>query len=296
MTAHHIRNRSSQVFKATCAVPARNRWCLTGTPIQNCLDDYGALLSFLAVPPFETKSKFDFWIATPFKDQKPGALEKLQDLIRVTCLRRTKRLVKDTVDLPSFSERVQVVQFHPRDREIYNFFKQRTSQIAARSLKAGSPELEGLEDTNIISLLNFLRLVCNHGEDLLLTGALKAWKARDSALIDWEMMLSNKQWCEVCNAELKISSSPMSSSPSSRGQQLVCSSCASSSEGYEALEDEGTPAIIPASHQSPSFGRPNIRTTGSLTQPSAKIEALLKNLHQEQRPANHPDPGIVTKR
>ncbi|KAI5923344.1 P-loop containing nucleoside triphosphate hydrolase protein [Camillea tinctor] len=44
---HHIRNRESQVFMACCQVRAQYRWCLTGTPIQNSLDDYGALLSFL---------------------------------------------------------------------------------------------------------------------------------------------------------------------------------------------------------------------------------------------------------
>lgn len=36
--------------KACADLGAANRWCLTGTPIQNCLDDLFAQLRFLRVP------------------------------------------------------------------------------------------------------------------------------------------------------------------------------------------------------------------------------------------------------
>ncbi|KAF2191078.1 hypothetical protein K469DRAFT_746516 [Zopfia rhizophila CBS 207.26] len=79
--AHHIRNRSSQIFKAACAIDSRYRWCLTGTPIHNSLDDYGALLSFIRVPPFTEKTMFDFWITSPIRHARPYSMRRLQDLL-----------------------------------------------------------------------------------------------------------------------------------------------------------------------------------------------------------------------
>ena len=88
--AHHIRNRSSQIFKAVSSIRSRYRWCLTGTPIHNSLDDYGALLSFLGVHPFREQRVFDFWITKPLRDNKPYSWIRIKDLIKTTCLRANK--------------------------------------------------------------------------------------------------------------------------------------------------------------------------------------------------------------
>ncbi|XDG06032.1 hypothetical protein ABKA04_005647 [Annulohypoxylon sp. FPYF3050] len=48
--AHEIRNRTTKQFQAIASISASHRWCLTGTPIQNSLDDLGALVSFLKNP------------------------------------------------------------------------------------------------------------------------------------------------------------------------------------------------------------------------------------------------------
>ena len=45
--AHSIKNPKTAVFKACAELKAHHRWCLTGTPIQNHLNDCHALLRFL---------------------------------------------------------------------------------------------------------------------------------------------------------------------------------------------------------------------------------------------------------
>jgi SNF2 family DNA or RNA helicase len=253
--AHHIRNRSSQIFKATCAITAQNRWCLTGTPIHNSLDDYGALLSFLGVPPFETKSMFDFWIATPFKEQRSWSLDRLQSLIRATCLRRTKKLVNDSLKLPPYSERVETIELPYQDRELYNFFKQRTSMIAAGLHKTGTNKVDGLKDTNIISLINFLRLICNHGKELLPRSALDAWESRDSSSIEWEVMQSGRETCETCNAELEQPDFTASYN-SNLDCEHICSSCASPGVCVEMGEEDIIPTHTPTISPSSNLGPP----------------------------------------
>ncbi|KAH8586237.1 SNF2 family N-terminal domain-containing protein [Bisporella sp. PMI_857] len=48
--AHIIRNSSTKQFKAVTNLSANIRWCMTGTPVQNSLEDLGSLIKFLRVP------------------------------------------------------------------------------------------------------------------------------------------------------------------------------------------------------------------------------------------------------
>lgn len=56
--AHCIKNPTTLVSRACCALQAERRWCVTGTPIQNSLQDIYALLKFLRHEPW---SESAFW-------------------------------------------------------------------------------------------------------------------------------------------------------------------------------------------------------------------------------------------
>lgn len=51
--AHQVRNYKSQTSIAVCALPAKSRWALTGTPVHNKELDLYALLKFLRCSPFD---------------------------------------------------------------------------------------------------------------------------------------------------------------------------------------------------------------------------------------------------
>ena len=54
---HIIRNPQTQLTKTMWDLEASRRWVLTGTPIQNRLDDLWSLIRFLRLKPFDDK----FW-------------------------------------------------------------------------------------------------------------------------------------------------------------------------------------------------------------------------------------------
>jgi len=50
--AHSIKTRTTGVAKATFALQANYKWCLSGTPVQNRIGEFFSLLRFLDVRPF----------------------------------------------------------------------------------------------------------------------------------------------------------------------------------------------------------------------------------------------------
>ncbi|KAM7189881.1 SNF2 family N-terminal domain containing protein [Rhypophila sp. PSN 637] len=205
--AHHIRTRSTDLFQAACDLEAPFRWCLTGTPIHNSLGDYASLVSFVGVEPFASKSAFDRWIAAPLKCHGKENLRNLEHLVKATCLCRTKeQLVRQdpSLCLPSRTEKVEWIDLSPDDREIYEFFKARTAKIAAQ-MGTGTRLAPAKErGQNIICLVNFLRLICGHGQALLPSSAADTWKSRDTEAIDWQMMktVNEKEYlCRECGRQ-----------------------------------------------------------------------------------------------
>jgi SNF2 family DNA or RNA helicase len=57
--AHIIRNHKSKVFKGCSELKADIRWAMTGTPIQNSINDLVSIFKFLHVPQLSIQSDFD---------------------------------------------------------------------------------------------------------------------------------------------------------------------------------------------------------------------------------------------
>jgi len=66
--AHNIRNRGTKAFKACVALSSRFRWALTGTPIQNKVEDVHSLFEFVRARPLDDVRIFRQAIAQPIRN------------------------------------------------------------------------------------------------------------------------------------------------------------------------------------------------------------------------------------
>ena len=272
--AHHIRNRSTKIFHAAFELQAKYRWCLTGTPIHNSLDDFGALLSFIGVDSVMDKAKLDFWIASPIKKRQPESMQRLQDLVRATCLRRTKRSAAVSFELPKTVQKTELVKLVGEDQDLYDIFQQKTAEIAAGMDKDKSERAKPrmARDGNMLALMNFLRLICDHGKDLLPFKALKICEgAGKLSSLDWAALRTLRKTCHVCGAEVE----EVGSSPSDDSSRFTCTTC------LTVNEEDNTGRL------STFLPVPTTKWTGSVTaaetlQPYAKVRCLLKNLYKER--------------
>ncbi|KAI0009724.1 SNF2 family N-terminal domain-containing protein [Xylariaceae sp. FL0662B] len=161
--AHMIREQSTLQFKAICRLQANRRWAVTGTPVQNKLDDLAALLAFLRLKPFDEKGKFTQFITAPFKVCDPEIVPKLRVLVDSVTLRR----LKDKIDLPPRTDQIIRLDFSPAERKLYSLFE-KNAQDKVQVLAAGKEKMIGGKTyIHILQSILRLRLISAHGRDLL---------------------------------------------------------------------------------------------------------------------------------
>lgn len=161
--AHMIREQSTLQFKAICRLQASRRWAVTGTPVQNKLEDLAALLAFLRIKPFDDRTKFNQYIVAPFKLCDPNIVPKLRILVDTMTLRRQK----DKINLPKRHDMIVKLQFSSDERRMYDAFE-KDAQVRVNVL-AGQRErmVGGKTYIHILQAILRLRLFCSGGKHLL---------------------------------------------------------------------------------------------------------------------------------
>jgi SWI/SNF-related matrix-associated actin-dependent regulator of chromatin subfamily A3 len=154
--AHDIRNRSTKQFQAVSSLSAEHRWCLTGTPIQNSLDDLGALTTFLKVPILEHAPTFRKFISTPITSGSKGRFQNLQLLLQTVCLRRTRELL----NLPEPIPKIRRLSLAPHEQTEY---KDLLCRCRVDIDMAVSGQRKGKINSTVLESLLKLRLYCNNG-------------------------------------------------------------------------------------------------------------------------------------
>ena len=202
-------------------------------------------------------------------------------MVRATCLRRTKSLNSALFNLPQRSEKAELIDLSPKDRELYNFFKLKTAQIVSElsQRQPGAGKADQKKGTNILTLINFLRRICDHGEDLLPSSALEVWKTRSSSLSNWQMMRIFRARCDICGVYVdEVNTSP-SIDLEYQCQHSICPECTLRGQKDKLLEGVSCPKCI---NDITSEGDKILQSPRKPIQPSAKIEKLIQNLRQEQ--------------
>ncbi|KAK0619845.1 SNF2 family N-terminal domain-containing protein [Immersiella caudata] len=162
--AHMIREQNTLAFKSICRLQASRRWAVTGTPVQNKLEDLASLLAFLRLKPFDERSKFVQYIITPFKNADPEIVPKLRVLIDTITIRR----LKDKINLPKRTDEIVRLDFTENERTIYDWFNRNTVERVRVLTGQGSQErIAGKAMIHILRSILQLRLICAHGKDLL---------------------------------------------------------------------------------------------------------------------------------
>eukprot|EP00049_Salpingoeca_infusionum_P010858 m.187068 g.187068 ORF g.187068 m.187068 type:complete len:390 (-) comp14767_c6_seq6:1121-2290(-) len=161
--AHLIKNRLTTGAKACFALHSDRRWCLTGTPIQNRLDDMFSLIKFLRIEPFCLWGHWQRHIQGLFATDEDAAVQRLQELLQPMLLRRTKNtLDKDgnpILVLPSSNATVVELELDDAEREFYTAIRTR-SNSRFREMQATGNVLA--KYSSILELLLRLRQACDH--------------------------------------------------------------------------------------------------------------------------------------
>ncbi|KAI1128500.1 SNF2 family N-terminal domain-containing protein [Nemania abortiva] len=154
--AHMIRRRETTLYEGASQISAKFRWCLTGTPIQNHLEDIGSLLAFLRVKELENKAAFNKYIITPFERDFTLAAKNFAFLLDSLCLRRTQ----DLLHLPDITEKYHYVTLTQDERLQYDESMNKMAKYIRDkvSLKSGKRDPFGIFQVKLQ-----LRLLCNHG-------------------------------------------------------------------------------------------------------------------------------------
>jgi SNF2 family DNA or RNA helicase len=166
--AHAIRSGKTKQALAVYSLEAQRRWAVTGTPVQNRLDDLGALFRFLRLKPFSDKAGFNTHIVSPFKAADPDVVPKLQLLVGSLTLRRLK---EGNVVLPPRSDQIVRLQFSEDERKLHEWFEQESAR-QVNAVTSGE-KIGGAVYARILKAILNLRLICAHGRDLLGDDALK---------------------------------------------------------------------------------------------------------------------------
>ncbi|KAM7485213.1 hypothetical protein LguiA_001222 [Lonicera macranthoides] len=88
--AHTIKSSRTQGAQAAFKLSSHCRWCLTGTPLQNNLEDLYSLLCFLHVEPWCNWAWWNKLIQRPYENGDQRGLKLIKAILRPLMLRRTK--------------------------------------------------------------------------------------------------------------------------------------------------------------------------------------------------------------
>jgi superfamily II DNA or RNA helicase len=155
--AQHIKNRGTRNAKSVKMIQAVHRLILTGTPIENALEELWSLMDFLMPGFLGSYERFVEQYIRVSRESHTQNMEYLKRKVAPFILRRMKEDVLK--DLPPVSEIVYHCQLSKEQQELYRSYAQ-----SARDELVKLVEKEGFDKVQIhvLATLTRLKQICCH--------------------------------------------------------------------------------------------------------------------------------------
>lgn len=156
--AQYIKNSSSQNARTVKLIRANTRYALTGTPMENSLEELWSIFDFVMPGMLLTHQKFRTLYEIPIvKDQNRTVQKRLINRIKPFILRRMKTEV--LTELPDKIESKYSIDLLAEQKELYLATLEQTRKDIHSEIKN-----EGLQKSHIkiFAALIRLRQLCNH--------------------------------------------------------------------------------------------------------------------------------------
>jgi SNF2 family DNA or RNA helicase len=163
--AQDVKNPQTKRARSLRALSARRRVAMTGTPIENRLNELWAIMDILNPGLLGSREWFNRTFAQPIEVEKDeAALERLRAVVRPFILRRAKDEPEVELDLPPIRVEKDYCKLTVEQASLYQ-----------ATVDRWFPRIESHEDRfgrrgAVLAMLGHLKQVCNHPEMLMHTG------------------------------------------------------------------------------------------------------------------------------
>jgi hypothetical protein len=152
--AQAIKNPDSQVSRAAYALKAHFPVALSGTPLENRLEELWSMFHFSHRGLLSGRSQFRDRYSLPIEQGNKKKLAELREKTKPFILRRLKREVAP--ELPPRTDMVLEVELEPSERELYTAVRAATHKDVIEKLQRGGNVLQALE-----ALLRLRQAACH---------------------------------------------------------------------------------------------------------------------------------------
>lgn len=163
--AQHVKNVRTAAAKALRAIPSDHRIALTGTPVENRLEDLRAVIDLVNPGLLGSASTFRNRYAEPIeRDRDPDALRRLSALTRPFILRREKTDPTIISDLPEKNEITVRANLTVEQAALYRAVIDELMEALRDKQK------RALRRQTVLAALTRLKQICNHPAHYLADG------------------------------------------------------------------------------------------------------------------------------